>query len=223
MLRPCSQAARARRRPRPSPWSPMPSWCAARSRPATAGSPTCSTPPSMTSWSSSRPHSTSSARPGVAIQSDFAQVNLGAVLFGVADEPVEPAPELRVPKVSQRALIAVPPFTITGHIHLMPGARPARSARRADGPVHPGHRRRLLVRPGRRSADLGPRRGRQSLPRPDPGAASRGRSVGRPRSRAGDGPRARPPVLGPTGDPTGSRRTGPRPGRTTTARRDGPG
>lgn len=58
---------------------------------------------------------------GIAIQSEFAQVNLGAVLFGVADEPVEPTAELRVPKVSQLALITVPPFTITGHIHLMPG------------------------------------------------------------------------------------------------------
>lgn len=58
---------------------------------------------------------------GVAIQTDFAQVNLGAVLFGVADEPVEVTPELRVLKVSERALISVPPFTVTGHIHLMPG------------------------------------------------------------------------------------------------------
>ncbi len=58
---------------------------------------------------------------GVAIQADFAQVNLGAVLFGVADEPVEATPELRVPKVSERALISIPPFTVTGHIHLMPG------------------------------------------------------------------------------------------------------
>jgi hypothetical protein len=57
---------------------------------------------------------------GVAIQADFAQVNLGAVLFGVADEPVEPTPELRVAKVSERALISIPPFTVTGHIHLMP-------------------------------------------------------------------------------------------------------
>ena len=64
---------------------------------------------------------------GVAIQSDFAQVNLGAVLFGVADEPVEPTAELRVMKVSQLALITVPPFTVTGHIHLMPG-RDLRSA-----------------------------------------------------------------------------------------------
>jgi hypothetical protein len=58
---------------------------------------------------------------GQAIQADFAQVNLGAVLFGVADEPVEATPELRVPKVSEHALISVPPFTVTGHIHLMPG------------------------------------------------------------------------------------------------------
>jgi hypothetical protein len=43
------------------------------------------------------------------------------VLFGVADEVVEPTPELRVPKVSQLALITVPPYTVTGHIHLMPG------------------------------------------------------------------------------------------------------
>ena len=57
---------------------------------------------------------------GVLMQTDFAQVNLGAVLFGVADEAVDATPELRIPKVSQRALITVPPFTITGHIHLMP-------------------------------------------------------------------------------------------------------
>lgn len=57
---------------------------------------------------------------GQAIQADYAQVNLGAVLFGVADQPVETTPELRVPKVSERALISVPPFTVTGHIHLMP-------------------------------------------------------------------------------------------------------
>jgi hypothetical protein len=64
---------------------------------------------------------------GVAIQTDFAQVNLGAVLFGVADEPVEATQELRVPKVSEQALISVPPFTITGHIHLM-GGRDLREA-----------------------------------------------------------------------------------------------
>lgn len=58
---------------------------------------------------------------GVAIRADFAQVNLGTVLFGVANEPVEALPELRVSKVQERALISVPPFTITGRIHLMAG------------------------------------------------------------------------------------------------------
>lgn len=58
---------------------------------------------------------------GATMQTDFAQVNLGAVLFGVADAPVEPTPELRIQKVSERALISVPPFTVTGHIHVMPG------------------------------------------------------------------------------------------------------
>ena len=57
---------------------------------------------------------------GVVTQTDFAQVNLGTVLFGVADDPVDPTPELRVPKVTERALISIPPFTITGHIHLLP-------------------------------------------------------------------------------------------------------
>lgn len=57
---------------------------------------------------------------GVTIQTDFAQVNLGAVLFGVADEAVEATPELRIAKVSEKALISVPPFTVSGHIHLMP-------------------------------------------------------------------------------------------------------
>ena len=60
---------------------------------------------------------------------DFAQVNLGSVLFGVADDPVEPTPELRTPKVTERALISIPPFKVTGHIHLMP----ERSLRQALG------------------------------------------------------------------------------------------
>ena len=64
---------------------------------------------------------------GVVMQTDYAQVNLGAVLFGVADESVEPTAELRVPKVSQLAMVTIPPFMITGHIHLLPG-RDLRSA-----------------------------------------------------------------------------------------------
>jgi hypothetical protein len=56
----------------------------------------------------------------LAVNSEFAQVNLGTVLFAVADDVIEPAPELRTPKVSEQALITIPPFRITGRIHLMP-------------------------------------------------------------------------------------------------------
>ena len=54
------------------------------------------------------------------VQSEFAQVNLGTVLFAVADTPVEPVAELRMPKIAEQALISVPPFRITGRIHLLP-------------------------------------------------------------------------------------------------------
>jgi hypothetical protein len=54
------------------------------------------------------------------LRADFAQVNLNAVLFAVADTPVEPVPELRTPKIPERALISVPPFKVVGRIHLMP-------------------------------------------------------------------------------------------------------
>ncbi len=57
---------------------------------------------------------------GSATQSEYAQVNLGAVLFGVSDEAVEPVPELRTSKVPEQALISVPPFRIVGRIHLLP-------------------------------------------------------------------------------------------------------
>lgn len=56
----------------------------------------------------------------VASRADFAQVNLDAVLFAVADTPVEPIPELRTPKVPEHALISIPPFKVTGRIHLLP-------------------------------------------------------------------------------------------------------
>ena len=54
------------------------------------------------------------------IRSDFAQVNLDAVLFAVADTSVDVLPELRTPKIPEMALISVPPFKVTGRIHLMP-------------------------------------------------------------------------------------------------------
>jgi hypothetical protein len=49
-----------------------------------------------------------------------AQVNLGAVLFAVATEAIPSTPELRTPKVPERTLISLPPYSITGQIHLLP-------------------------------------------------------------------------------------------------------
>jgi hypothetical protein len=57
---------------------------------------------------------------GDTLRAEFAQVNLATVLFAVTDIPVEPAPELRTPKVIEQAMIAVPPFKLVGRIHLLP-------------------------------------------------------------------------------------------------------
>jgi hypothetical protein len=56
----------------------------------------------------------------IATRTEFAQVNLNAVLFAVADTTVEARPDLRTPKVSEQALISIPPFRVTGRIHLLP-------------------------------------------------------------------------------------------------------
>ena len=56
----------------------------------------------------------------IATRTDFAQVNLAAVLFAVADSPIDASPDLRTPKVPEQALISIPPFKIIGRIHLMP-------------------------------------------------------------------------------------------------------
>jgi hypothetical protein len=55
------------------------------------------------------------------MHAEYAQVNLAAVLFAVADTPVEPTPELRTVKISEQAFISVPPFKIIGQIYLLPG------------------------------------------------------------------------------------------------------
>lgn len=54
------------------------------------------------------------------IRSEYAQVNLASVLFAVADMAIDPVPELRTPKVPEQAIISIPPFRITGRIHLLP-------------------------------------------------------------------------------------------------------
>lgn len=58
---------------------------------------------------------------GETVRAEYAQVNLGSVLFAVANATVEAAPELRTPKTPEQALISVPPFKVTGDIHLMQG------------------------------------------------------------------------------------------------------
>lgn len=57
---------------------------------------------------------------GDTIRAEYAQINLASVLFAVADTAVETPPELRTPKIAEEALISVPPFKVTGHIHVMP-------------------------------------------------------------------------------------------------------
>ena len=56
----------------------------------------------------------------IAMRTEYAQVNLNAVLFAVADTTVEARPDLRTPKVPEQALISIPPFRVTGRIHLLP-------------------------------------------------------------------------------------------------------
>lgn len=56
-----------------------------------------------------------------AVRSDYAQINLGSVLFAVA-EASDPGsvPEMHTPKIPEEALISIPPFKIIGRIHLTP-------------------------------------------------------------------------------------------------------
>lgn len=57
---------------------------------------------------------------GTPVRTEYAQVNLGAVLFAVADATVEARPDLRTPKIPEQALISIPPFRVTGRVHLLP-------------------------------------------------------------------------------------------------------
>ena len=64
----------------------------------------------------------------LATRSEYAQVNLGAVLFAVADTSIEARPDLRTPKVPEQAMISIPPFQVIGRIHLLPEREPERGA-----------------------------------------------------------------------------------------------
>jgi hypothetical protein len=65
---------------------------------------------------------------GEPIRAAYAQINLDAVLFAVADTPVTPSPELRTPKIQAAVLVSVPPFSIIGTIHLLPSSGDMREA-----------------------------------------------------------------------------------------------
>lgn len=56
-------------------------------------------------------------------RSDYAQVNLQAVLFAVVETPAEPRPDLRTAKIPEQAMISIPPFRILGQIHILPERR----------------------------------------------------------------------------------------------------
>jgi hypothetical protein len=53
-------------------------------------------------------------------RAEFAQVNLGSVLFAVSLQAVDPIRELRTQKISERALVSIPPFRVIGNVHLLP-------------------------------------------------------------------------------------------------------
>lgn len=52
------------------------------------------------------------------VRAPYAHINLDSVLFAVALTPVAASPELRTAKARQRAIISVPPFRVTGVIHV---------------------------------------------------------------------------------------------------------
>jgi hypothetical protein len=63
----------------------------------------------------------------LATRSEYAQVNLTAVLFAVVETDIEERPDLRTPKVSEEAMISIPPFRVIGRIHVL-GERDLREA-----------------------------------------------------------------------------------------------
>ena len=159
---------------------------------------------------------------GRQVRAAYAQVNLGSILFAVADTPAEPAPELRTYKIEQRAIVSI--AAVQGHRPHPParGAKPADRADRADRHVPAGDRGDVLVGHARRAEDDG-RHGRdQPIAGPDRGAPRGGRPVGRHRpARDGVGGHRRSI---PTRRPgRGRRRPGRRtPHRPRRARRSGP-
>jgi hypothetical protein len=61
----------------------------------------------------------------------FAQLSLDAILFAVADLPVEANPAMRVVKTAEEAVVVVPPFSVAGNVHLVVGDGDVRDGLRA--------------------------------------------------------------------------------------------
>ena len=57
---------------------------------------------------------------GQPIRAAYAQTNLEAVLFAVIEQKNESSPGLRQVKQPELAIVSVPPFRITGTIHVVP-------------------------------------------------------------------------------------------------------
>jgi hypothetical protein len=58
---------------------------------------------------------------GSTVRAEYAQINLGSVLFAVAEAAEgDPLPEMHTPKIAEQALVSIPPFKIIGRIHLTP-------------------------------------------------------------------------------------------------------
>ena len=67
------------------------------------------------------------------LRAEFAQVNLASILFAVSLTTVEPIREMRTPKVTERALLSVPPFRVVGQVHLLPERRLRESLAELEG------------------------------------------------------------------------------------------
>ena len=119
---------------------------------------------------------------GETVRAEFAQINLNAVLFAVADTKLDTPPELRTPKVAEQALISVPPFKVTGSIYLMPGHDLRVSLAELTGKFVPVTDGDVLVRCPWRGPPDRRARGREPRTSPDPGTARDRRPMGRSRS-----------------------------------------
>lgn len=75
------------------------------------------------------------ADPAATLGAQQVLLSLGEVLFLIAEETDGAArPEMRIPKRAVRAQLALPPFRLTGNVHIPQGSRPV------DGLLNAGER-----------------------------------------------------------------------------------